>query len=59
MPEDLVRRFDEPPRSFSPVPIWWWSGEKLDAKRLRWRLERFEEEGWKSDWGAAQSGASP
>ena len=49
MPEDLVRRFDEPPRSFSPVPIWWWSGEKLDAQRLRWQLERFAEEVWKSD----------
>ena len=45
MPDDLVKRFDEPPRSFSPVPIWWWSGEKLDAQRLRWQLERFAEGG--------------
>jgi hypothetical protein len=42
---DLNQRFDEPPRSFSPVPIWWWSGEKLDAQRLRWQLERFAEGG--------------
>ena len=42
---DLDKRFDDPPRSFSPVPIWWWSGEKLDAHRLRWQLERFAEGG--------------
>ena len=42
---DLDKRFDDPPRSFSPVPIWWWSGEKLDAQRLRWQLERFAEGG--------------
>ena len=42
---DLDKRFDSPPRSFSPVPIWWWSGEKLDAQRLRWQLERFAEGG--------------
>src|SRR5437764_9747884 len=29
---ELDQRFDDPPRSFSPVPIWWWSGEKLDAQ---------------------------
>src|ERR1700730_11218038 len=42
---DLDKRFDDPPRSFSPVPIWWWSGEKLDAQRLHWQLERFAEGG--------------
>ena len=42
---DLDKRFDDPPHSFSPVPIWWWSGEKLDAQRLRWQLERFAEGG--------------
>ncbi len=41
MPTELENRFDDPPRSFSPVPIWWWSGERLDPKRLRWQLERF------------------
>src|SRR5437660_2327962 len=45
MLSDLDTRFDDPPRSFSPVPIWWWSGEKLDAQRLRWQLERFAEGG--------------
>jgi len=42
---ELDKRFDDPARSFSPVPIWWWSGEKLDAQRLRWQLERFAEGG--------------
>jgi hypothetical protein len=42
---DLDKRFDDPPRSFSPVPIWWWSGEKLDSQRLRWQLERFADGG--------------
>ena len=45
MLDDLVKRFDDPPRSFSPVPIWWWSEEKLDAQRLRWQLERFAQGG--------------
>ncbi|MCW6009810.1 hypothetical protein K1W54_35505 [Micromonospora sp. CPCC 205371] len=31
----------EPPREFSPVAIWWWSGAKLDRRRLRWQLEQF------------------
>ncbi len=42
---DLDKLFNDPPRSFSPIPIWWWSGEKLGAQRLRWQLERFAEGG--------------
>lgn len=45
MPTELEKRFDDPPRSFSPVPIWWWSGERLVPERLRWQLERFAEGG--------------
>ena len=45
MTPDLEKRFDDPPRSFSPVPIWWWSGDRLDPERLRWQLERFAEGG--------------
>jgi hypothetical protein len=45
MPTELEKRFDDPPRSFSPAPIWWWSGERLDPERLRWQLERFAEGG--------------
>jgi hypothetical protein len=36
----LLDRFTEPPRAFSPVPLWWWSGETVNAERLRWQLER-------------------
>ncbi|MFG2000508.1 glycosyl hydrolase [Spirillospora sp. NPDC048911] len=32
---------DAPPRPYSPAPIWWWSGERLDRRRLRDQLERF------------------
>jgi len=42
---ELRERFDDPPREFSPAPIWWWSGERLDPERLRWQLERFVEGG--------------
>lgn len=39
--KELVERFANPPRDFSPVPIWWWSGERLERERLRWQLEQF------------------
>ncbi len=42
---DLWALFQEPPRRFSPAPIWWWSGERLDPQRLRWQLERLAEGG--------------
>ncbi len=42
---ELRERFEDPPREFSPAPIWWWSGERLDPERLRWQLERFVEGG--------------
>jgi hypothetical protein len=45
MPTELEKRFDDPPRSYSPAPIWWWSGERLDPERLRWQLEKFAEGG--------------
>jgi hypothetical protein len=45
LPERLATVLADPPRAFSPVPIWWWSGEALDADRLRWQLERFAEGG--------------
>src|SRR3954463_2421831 len=40
VPADLWERFADPPREFSPVPLWWWSGETVTAERLRWQLER-------------------
>ncbi|UFS58574.1 hypothetical protein [Subtercola endophyticus] len=40
MSEDLVRRFENPDLSYGPVPLWWWSGEKLDSTRLRWQMQQ-------------------
>src|SRR6266480_2153246 len=42
---DLAKNFSDPPREFSPAPIWWWSGEALEPGRLRWQMERFAEGG--------------
>lgn len=41
----LVANFTNPPKAYSPVPIWWWSGERIERSRLRWQLERFAEGG--------------
>ncbi|MCU1475432.1 MAG: hypothetical protein JWQ64_125 [Subtercola sp.] len=38
--EELVRRFESPALSYGPVPLWWWSGEKLEPARLRWQMEQ-------------------
>ncbi len=45
MTAELYQAFRDPGREYSPVPIWWWSAEKLDPARLRWQLERFAEGG--------------
>ena len=45
MATDLWDLFRDPPRRFSPVPLWWWSGEALDPARLRWQLERLVDGG--------------
>lgn len=37
----LLDSFQSPPREFSPVPTWWWSGEKVEASRLKWQLEQY------------------
>ncbi|HVO42918.1 MAG TPA: hypothetical protein VMT34_09850, partial [Aggregatilineales bacterium] len=36
----LVHDFATPPKEFSPVPIWWWSGDRLERGRLRWQMEQ-------------------
>ncbi|MBA8954970.1 glycosyl hydrolase [Actinomadura namibiensis] len=41
IPDRLRAVLDAPPRAYSPAPIWWWSGERLDRRRLRDQLERF------------------
>lgn len=38
--EDLQRQFAAPLPEFSPVPIWWWSGDRIERDRLRFELER-------------------
>ncbi|MBS1676460.1 MAG: hypothetical protein JST08_03655 [Actinobacteria bacterium] len=44
----MLERFRNPAATFYPTPIWWWSGERLDARRLRRQLERLVAGGAKS-----------
>jgi len=37
---ELAARFGEPDSTFGPVPIWWWSGARLERDRLRWQMEQ-------------------
>ncbi|MDL4774404.1 glycosyl hydrolase [Actinomadura xylanilytica] len=41
IPARLRAVLADPPRAYSPAPIWWWSGDRLDRRRLRDQLERF------------------
>ena len=41
----LFEAFQHADAAYSPVPLWWWSGERLDPERLRWQLERYVEGG--------------
>lgn len=41
----LREMFRNPDPAYSPVPLWWWSGESLDPARLRWQLERYAQGG--------------
>jgi len=43
--DSLFRQFQRADPAYSPVPLWWWSGEPLDPARLRWQLERYVEGG--------------
>lgn len=45
LPPSVAAVLAAPPRAFSPVAIWWWSGERLDRARLRAQLERFAQGG--------------
>ena len=38
---DLARRFADPPRDVSPVPLLWWSAERRALARLGWQFQRF------------------
>jgi hypothetical protein len=37
---DLAARFADVDTSYGPVPIWWWSGARLERDRLRWQMEQ-------------------
>lgn len=41
----LRRLFDDPPRDFSPTPLWWWSGAEVTRDRLEWQMRAFAEGG--------------
>jgi len=38
--EDLRSGFATPMPEYSPVPIWWWSGDRIERDRLCFELER-------------------
>ena len=38
--EELQAQFAAAPAEFSPVPIWWWSGDRIERGRLKYELER-------------------
>ncbi len=37
--------FRSPPRDYSPTPIWWWIGDKLEEDRIARQLDAFQEGG--------------
>ncbi|GAA3517755.1 glycosylhydrolase-like jelly roll fold domain-containing protein [Actinocatenispora rupis] len=39
------RAFAEPDPAYGPVPIWWWSGDRLDVERLCDQLRRLADGG--------------
>ncbi|WP_053207607.1 hypothetical protein [Jiangella muralis] len=41
MDQQLIDRFEDPPREYGPTPLWWWSGAPVTRERIRWQLERF------------------
>jgi hypothetical protein len=51
---DFRALFLDPPETHSPVPFYWWAGEKLERGRIAWQLdqrsrvwiEAFHSSGW-------------
>ncbi|MBB6730883.1 glycosylhydrolase-like jelly roll fold domain-containing protein [Cohnella zeiphila] len=43
--DKIAEQFRTPPKDYSPAPIWWWSGDRLELDRLRWQMDRFKEGG--------------
>ena len=42
---EVQREFSQPKPEFSPVPIWWWSGERVEKERLLWQLRQLASAG--------------
>jgi len=42
---DLRNAFINPPWNYSPVPFYWWAGEKLDRGRIAWQLDQLCQKG--------------
>ena len=42
---EFLQSFQKPDPRFSPVPIWWWSGEQLQIERLRWQMDQLRSMG--------------
>ncbi len=50
MPESQVsatlhRGFMTPNPEYSPVPIWWWSGDRLELERMIWQVDQLVAQG--------------
>jgi hypothetical protein len=45
MSTELVARFERPSVRYGPVPLWWWSGERLDPERIRWQMRQLVHQG--------------
>jgi hypothetical protein len=38
---NLLKEFRDPPRDYTPVPIWWWSGGRIEPARIQQELQQF------------------
>ena len=45
IPPSLRALIEDPPADYSPVAMWWWSGDPLERARLQYQLRRFAEGG--------------
>ncbi|MBT3290373.1 MAG: hypothetical protein HN380_23725, partial [Victivallales bacterium] len=42
---DVLPGFRNPPPGYGEVPFWWWTGDRLDKKRLLWQIEELHRKG--------------
>ncbi len=42
---DLEAGFSTPLAEYSPVPIWWWSGDRVERDQVKYQLERLAQGG--------------